>query len=714
MKASDLPFPDRIKEILPKIELNEPQRLAIKAGLLEGKSIVVASPTASGKTFIAEMAFLKNFLKNGKSVYVAPLKALASEKYHEFSERYKSLGIKIAISIGDYDSTEEWLGRYDVIITTSEKFDSIIRHNAPWINKISLLIVDEIHLLNDAGRGPTLEVIITRLIKETKAQVLALSATIKNSDEIAGWLGAKLVKSDYRPVKLHKGVFYHDSNENILDIRDNIIKMKDGEAEKVLGHDTIQKNKQALLFVSTRRSAEAVAERLAKSVSASNPVLSKLSRDIEKALPSPTKQCRRLALCVRNGTAFHHAGLVAKQRKIIEDAFRSGEIKILSATPTLAFGVNTPAYRVIIRDVKRYGAYGPDFIPVLEVHQMFGRAGRPAYDKEGEAIVVAKNLSEAEELKEMYINGEPEPIYSKLSVEPMLRMHTLSLIASEVVRSKGELEGFFSSTFFAHQYGNINEVMEKVESILHQLEEFNFISTEKEGMFAVFKPAFNISNDYKISATKLGKKVSELYLDPLSAHTIISSIGAKDEEFMTSLNTCGEMHPLLSIRKKDDFIEEELMKSGIKTPDVWEYEYGIFLSAFKTWMMFRDWMDEAGEDILLEKYGVTPGELYAKTKNAEWMLYSAAELARLLRKLDAANDFRRLQLRIKHGVKEELLRLIKLKGIGRVRARMLFKNGIKTPADIKKVRPEILSELVGKKIAAKIVAEAEESRLEKG
>src|SRR3989344_3137432 len=168
MKTSELPFPERVRKALPDIVLNEPQRLAVEAGLLSGKSVVVASPTASGKTFIAELAFLGNFLRNGKAVYVCPLKALASEKYHEFQERYRSLGIKIAISVGDFDSAEEWLGRYDLIIATSEKLDSIMRHNPAWISKVSLLIVDEVHLLNDAGRGPTLEVIMTRMIKDVR------------------------------------------------------------------------------------------------------------------------------------------------------------------------------------------------------------------------------------------------------------------------------------------------------------------------------------------------------------------------------------------------------------------------------------------------------------------------------------------------------------------------------------------------------------------
>ena len=704
MKTSELPFPERVREVLPDITLNEPQQLVVKAGLLEGKSMVVASPTASGKTFIAELAFLGTFLRNGKAVYVCPLKALASEKYHEMNERYKSLGIKIAISVGDFDSAEEWLGRYDLIIATSEKLDSIMRHNPAWISKVSLLIVDEVHLLNDAGRGPTLEVIMTRMIKDVRPQILGLSATIKNSGEIAQWLGASLVRSDYRPVVLHKGVFYQHEEENILEIRNKKTNMPKGDAENVLSKDTKDIGKQALVFVATRRSAEAVAEKLSKHLSISDPLLGNLAKSIERALPVPTKQCRRLSMCVSKGTAFHHAGLVSKQRKLIEDAFRAGTIKVMSATPTLAYGVNTPAYRVIIRDVKRYGFYGADYIPVLDIQQMAGRAGRPAYDTEGEAIIVGKSKSEAEELKERYINGEPEPIYSKLSVEPMLRMHTLSLIASEVVRSRYELEEFFSLTFFAMQYGTAKEVMDKVDKILRQLEEFGFIKYEGKGIFSQFKPAIT-TTDANLEATKLGKKVSELYLDPLSAHTLINKMQAGEAEFLTVMNMCTEMFPPLFVKKSDDFVEDDLLKSGIETPDVWDYDYDKFLSAYKTFMMMKDWMDERGEDFLMERYGIAPGELYNKTKSAVWLLYATAELSRLLRKFEKANDFRRLQLRMKHGVKDELLRLIRLKGVGRMRARKLYKNGIKTPSDIKK-NQKIVEEVIGKKTAEKILIEA--------
>lgn len=715
MQISELKLPEKIIDVIKKDfeKLNPPQEAAVKAGLLEGKSLVISSPTASGKTLIAELAMLKNFLSGKKTIYLAPLKALASEKYSEFNEKYRNLGLRTAISIGDYDTSDSWLERFDLIITSNEKMDSILRHKPKWIDQIGLIIIDEIHLLNDHSRGPTLEVVLTRLRQSTKSQILALSATIQNSEELAKWLGAKLVKSDYRPINLILGVSYQDDDSVKLYLEKKKTVFKNSENEKALVRDTLEKKKQALLFVSTRPNAEAAAERLGKETvrffsDDEKKELLKMSEEIENALSHPTRQCRRLAEIVKNGCAFHHAGLVAKQRKLIEDSFRKGIIKILVSTPTLAFGMNLPAWRVLVRDAKRFSGYGSDYIPVIEVHQMFGRAGRPKYDNEGQAIMLAKTKNEAKELYERYIKGEPEPIYSKLSVEPELRMHVLALVASEHVKSMKEIEEFFSKTFFAHQYGEIEEVMKKVEKVLKQLEDFGFIESEKSEFISKdFVPAFDLSQDKKLQATKVGKRVSELYIDPVSADKIIGSMDSEnDAEIIMSFTECIEMKPLLNVKKKDDFIEDELLSSGLKNiPDVWNIDYEDFLMSFKTFLLFSDWMDEKGEDELLEKYGIAPGELYSKKTNAEWLFYSATEIAKLMKKVRTANRFNRIGLRIKHGVREELLQLVMLKNIGRARARKMWNSNVRSYNDIKIIPEESLAKILGTKIAKQLKEE---------
>jgi helicase len=203
-------IPEKIYDLLLKRnfkELRPSQIKSIDAGLFKDKNLLVCTPTASGKTLVAELAFLNAVLHDkGKAVYIVPLRALASEKFRQFKRDYPNL--KISVSSGELDTQDSFLASADVIITTSEKFDSLLRHKAEWIHKLKTVVIDEIHLLNDSSRGPTLEIIITIIKKELpKTQIIGLSATIGNPEELANWLGATLVKDSWRPVKLKKGVY---------------------------------------------------------------------------------------------------------------------------------------------------------------------------------------------------------------------------------------------------------------------------------------------------------------------------------------------------------------------------------------------------------------------------------------------------------------------------------------------------------------------------
>ncbi len=218
----DLPL--QLRDVFAKQGIKEfrpAQKKALEAGLLANKNLLICTPTASGKTLIAEMAAGKAILEGkgsvgqrptglptgGKAVYIVPLVALASEKAKDFKKKYEGL-FKTALSVGDFDSSDPHLMEYDLIICTAEKLDSLIRHHAPWLSRVSVVVVDEVHLLNDISRGPTLEILITLLKKILPhVQIIALSATIGNPNELANWLHATLIKDDWRPVPLHKGVY---------------------------------------------------------------------------------------------------------------------------------------------------------------------------------------------------------------------------------------------------------------------------------------------------------------------------------------------------------------------------------------------------------------------------------------------------------------------------------------------------------------------------
>lgn len=206
MKIKDLDLPVFFKEYYQKFEKLTPiQKKCVIAGLLQGKSILACAPTASGKTMVATMA-IANILETGKAIYLVPLKALANEKFKEYTKLFEGTKYRVIQSTGDMDSVSSYLASYDLLILTTEKLDSLLRHQIPWINEVKTVVIDEIHLLNDTSRGPTLEIILTLLKQIIKPQLVGLSATIGNPQELADWLEAELVIDEWRPVVLHKGI----------------------------------------------------------------------------------------------------------------------------------------------------------------------------------------------------------------------------------------------------------------------------------------------------------------------------------------------------------------------------------------------------------------------------------------------------------------------------------------------------------------------------
>ena len=460
MRIEELPIPESVKQVIISsgiTELYPPQEEAVRAGALEEKNLVLASPTASGKTLVAELCALKHVLEqDGKVLYLTPLRALASEKYEEFKKytvirKRNGRRVSVGISTGDYDSSDPWLEKFDIIVTTNEKADSLLRHRVRWVNEISLVVADEVHLLNDAERGPTLEVVLARLMQvNPDAQLLALSATVKNAEEAAEWLKAGSITTKWRPVVLKEGVLLHDE-----------IHFKDGSATKIekptknpamnLALHIVKSGGQALVFASTRRNSVSLAKSAAASMKAlvSKPMKRSLTRIAEQILATGerTRISGLLAELASHGTAFHHAGLGGGHRRIIEDAFRDGKIKVLTATPTLAFGVNLPARMVVIHDYRRYEpGYGYYPITVLEYKQMAGRAGRPRYDKIGEALLISRTEDERDYLMESYVLSEPERIWSKLAVERILRSHVLATIAADFAHTEQGIYDFFGRT----------------------------------------------------------------------------------------------------------------------------------------------------------------------------------------------------------------------------------------------------------------------------
>lgn len=651
-------------------ELYPPQAASL-GPVLAGKSVLLSCPTASGKSLVAYLALLRAVRAGRAGLYLVPLRALAHEKAEEL-ERFSSLGIRVGVSVGDYDLSADRLEKLDVLVATSEKADGLLRRGSPWLDRLGVVVADEVHLLRDPERGPTLEVSLTRLRRAYRdLQVVALSATVGNSPELAAWLGAEHIASEFRPVPLKLGV-YHGGRITFTDLSTREVPPP-GEPVARLVRTVVQEGGQALVFVNSRRSSEQLAHSLVATVEST---LSREGRQLARATAEQlgtvaeeeTEGVRRLSGLLPHGVAFHNASLTDPERRLVEHAFRTRVLKALVATPTLAAGINLPARRVIVRDVHRYdarlGVQAP--IPAGEVQQMLGRAGRPRYDPAGEALVLARGPDEEERLIDQYLTAPPEPVESQLASEPALRIHVLALVASGVAHSDAGLEEFFRGTFYGHSQplDELRRTVARVERFLlaHEL----------------------LARGEQLSATRFGRLTSELYLDPLTAIALRGAverapIGVGEFPLLAAVASTPDLTPLFVRRGEEaEFLArysseaEELLVRPEEPP--LDLPLDVFLSSLKTAAVLEQWLAETPIVQITERYGIGAGDLRARVEDADWLLFGASRLAsafapRAVRPLDD------LSLRVRYGVREELLDLVRLRGIGRVRARKLFAAG---------------------------------------
>ncbi|NHI92013.1 MAG: DEAD/DEAH box helicase [Candidatus Lokiarchaeota archaeon] len=450
----------RIKRILSRdgiTKFRDIQNEAFSKGLFEGKHFLIAAPSASGKTLIGELACIHENLKGNKAAYLVPLRALATEKYTSFSERYSELGIKVKVSTGDYDWDSEELANSDLFIMTYERFDSLLRLSPKWIHQFKVVVIDELHVIGDPNRGPRLESTIIRLrLKLPDVKVIGLSATIKNAEEIAAWMDAILIKSLYRPVTLTY----------------QVIETQDKDATiKQLVSEIFNSNFQFIMFVRTRGEAIKHAKDIRDYIESSDlqdyATYNKMKEIFEPMHVNLTYSEKSLLQTIKKGVAYHHAGLSSEMRMLVEDLFRKNLVKIIVCTSTLAAGINIPARVVIIKDIAKYN-FNRNYVPGVEnprmfkheikpndFHQMVGRAGRPGLDQEGTGVILVQDQAEAEFIKNRYFlsDGSPklEAIISSFVKDHALLEQVLVVLHEQGQLSEQEILEFFKKTLWWHQ-----------------------------------------------------------------------------------------------------------------------------------------------------------------------------------------------------------------------------------------------------------------------
>jgi len=675
-----VPMPQKIKDLLRERYkyLTPPQAEAVSRGLFKNRNIIVSTPTASGKSLIAYMALMNVFLNGFKGIYTTPLKALATEKYEDLIDHFRGLGAKIGISTGDYDSPSEDLKRYDVLVTTYERLDAIMRQRPSWLRDVGAVVVDEIHVLGDDERGPVIEMILSRALRNSW-QIIGLSATIGNPEDIGGWLNAETIECDWRPVPLIQG--YYDKKKSKIFFENG---SQEDVAGDLISHSVskaVRDDYQILVFKQSRRDVENTASKIASEMSL---LLSRYSGKTKELIDllnenvSSRIERELLSKLFLRGVSFHHAGLSPEARKIIEKGFREKILRIVVATPTLAAGVNLPARRVIIY-THRYekGYYEP--ISILEYKQMAGRAGRPQYDPYGEVVIADMDPDTAVR----YISSRPEDVYSALNNERALRIHILALLASGYAHDVNSIIDFMMNTFYS--YKNMREILTKsfwkrsVGRILRLLSSYEMII---------------VKDDSYIEATRLGRLVSSLYIDPLTAVRTFdilrdSDTAGVDELFYLHLITLTPdfLRNITRRIKKEVLATEvyEMLDRGMipLVPD--DLDEDLYMTGYAYAKALNMWIEEYDEDSIMSKTNIQLGDLRVAIETATWISYALSKVLAETEFKRYSKIFDELSKRLETGVKRELLELVQLRGIGRVRARALYNHGVRNIEDLKRL-----------------------------
>lgn len=663
-------------------EFNPAQKAVIESGYLEDKSnYIISIPTASGKTVLGILPALKTILNGGKAVYAAPLLSIQNEKVKEF-KAFEEHGIKV----GKHPSNS------DLSVMVFESFDALTRFSWNVLREVDTLIIDEFHMIGEYSRGPTLESAITRAkIINPSLRIIALSATLKNIDEIEQWLDGKTVEHDYRPVPLNKEVLdaemFNTKNKN-----DVIVKI----VEKA-----IEDNSQALSFVSTRRFTESLATYVAKKIDKKTTkeqkhkfkqVADKLLEVPKKKGSLPTTTCLKLAEAAEKGVVFHHAGLFNEQKEIIEDEFRNGNILMITATPSLMYGVNLPSKYVVIRDHTRWTSNGPASIPVFDYEQMSGRAGRPQYDDVGYSYLVAKTMDEAFDLEARYIDGEIELTNSKLiDNKDAIYKQIIAQIASSLSKNLDDLNDFFGKTLYGFQMKN-NPSMSmfaqdslnwELESALEFLLQNGIIRATPEGLKTTDFGNLIAKSNYAVeTAVKIKEYVSTM--EKLNTAEMIYALAETPDL------------PLISFkgRKSKDPVRDKLSECGLFAVDIGNPE--------ATAVSLIEWIDERNEYEIENAYNVYSASTRRSAYEASRLVKFAKNTLEVLGNYSNLKDMDYLSARLYYGVKEDIIPLVVgVKRLGRKRARLLMKTfgdnlNEASEKDLQKV------EGIGPKLAGKV------------
>jgi helicase len=678
--------------------------------LFEGRSLVISSPTSSGKTFVGEMAAMRATFAGKRVLYLTPLRALAEEKYQTFRARYADYGVKVVVATRDrreFDRDIEQ-GDFHLAVLVYEKLAQLLVRHPHLLRTVALVVVDELQMLGDPERGPGLELSLAKLLGSSpRPQVLGLSAVLREAQQVADWLEADLLFQDDRPVELYRGVllgdrFRYRAYNSGEEGEERLAAADSDDPREILFANVkhlVTKGEQVLIFLKGKRDTVQCALALAETLGLppAHEALAALEPLEETALKT------QLHTALSGGVAFHHADLTPDERTLVETHYRNGGVRVIACTTTLAFGVNLPATSVFIEAVKwdtdkRTGAAIEVPISWAEYENISGRAGRLGFHEEfGRSILVAVNQFQADLLWRSYVMGEQEQ-FSPAPGQTGFADRVLNLVASKVCINKDELQEFFGLTYLGFQQrGKLAGLMSEVEKALEALKSAQLVTSGEDG---------------RLEATTLGDIAARKGIRAVTAARLAQffesargrSVPEVELFYLLSLTEEGKkVHLPLSVaehrgRMYESKISEQVHGSG-EEPGA---ELGRLLNArmlptaqearsAKLALLLMGW--SRGENLsgLESRYQCYAGTIMALTEEVSWLVDAAAEIAEVMGWTSSA-QLADLAERVRLGVEADCLELARahVPGLSREDIKALVAAGFNSVTALRQASPEVL------------------------
>jgi replicative superfamily II helicase len=497
---------------------------------------------------VGELAALKGTLERRRAFFLLPLKALVNDKHQHFARTYGKYGLRTIRATGEIidDIPALMRGQYDICLMTYEKFAALALGNPHILDHVGTIVVDEVQMITDESRGANLEFILTllRMRQQTRIspQLIALSAVIGDTNGLERWLGARLLRRDERPVPLEEGIIRADGSFRYLDPtgREQLIEqyiqhqgVKNSSQDWIipLVKRLVEEGNQVIVFRETRGEARGCANYLARDLG-----LSPAQIAID-ALPTgdPSDASNALHDALMGGVAFHNSNLDREERQVVEEQFRAKDttLRVISATTTLAMGVNTPAESVVIAGLEHPG---PKPYSIAEYKNLVGRAGRLGYSEKGKSFLLAITPHDEHYFWNHYVCGKPEDIQSRfLTQETDTRsMIVRVLAASQRITGRGldanAIVGFLEGSFGAFQQKQLLHTwawdQKQLLESLKNLELHKLIEQGKDGNYQL-TPLGSLAGEGGIeveSLTRLVEALSPLAPETINDPTLIAAV----------------------------------------------------------------------------------------------------------------------------------------------------------------------------------------------